>query len=420
VAAPDSVVQALEQALAAAPDDVDLRLHLAQVLIDRDEPDRSLEHARKALEQHPDRVEAFELAAIAAVRLGDQPLADRYQRGAQALGAPPPLEVPRPPVIPEVDETERFVTAEGLDADHPANGGSRDAVEAGVERPEVRLDDVGGLEDVKRQLRASFLGPMQNPELRAMYRKSLRGGLLLYGPPGCGKTFLARALAGELGAAFFAVGLHDVLDMWLGSSERNVHAIFDVARRNSPCVLFIDEIDALGQKRAHLQHSAGRNVVVQLLNEMDGANFDNEGVFVLGATNQPWDVDPALLRPGRFDRTVLVVPPDAPAREAILRYHLRDRPVERVDVGRLAKDSDGLSGADLAMVCESAAELAIEASVSSGTPRPIGHADLDAALRGAVPSTRTWFEGAKNYVQFANEGGRYDDLLAYMRARRMV
>src|SRR4030095_9551303 len=111
-----------------------------------------------------------------------------------------------------------------------------------------------------------------------------------------------------------------------------------------PCVVFFDEIDALGQQRAHLQHSAGRNVVVQLLNEMDGAQFDNQGFFVLGATNQPWDVDSAMLRPGRFDRTILVVPPDEDAREAILRYHLRDRPIEHVDVRKLARGSHGPSG----------------------------------------------------------------------------
>src|SRR5262245_4364317 len=165
---------------------------------------------------------------------------------------------------------------------------------------------------------------MRSPELRQMYGKSLRGGLLLYGPPGCGKTFLARAVAGELGANFYAVGLHEVLDMWLGQSEHNLHELFVRARRNNPCVLFLDEVDALGQKRSHLSRSAGRNVVVQLLAELDGMGADNEGVFVLAATNQPWDVDPALRRPGRFDRTILVVPPDLDARRKILEVHMRE------------------------------------------------------------------------------------------------
>jgi SpoVK/Ycf46/Vps4 family AAA+-type ATPase len=115
--------------------------------------------------------------------------------------------------------------------------------------------------------------------------------VLLYGPPGCGKTFLARAVAGELGARFFALGLNDVLDMWLGESERRLHDAFAAARRAAPCVLFLDELDALGQKRSHLRRSAGRNVVNQLLAELDGAQADNEGLFVLAATNHPWDVD---------------------------------------------------------------------------------------------------------------------------------
>ena len=142
----------------------------------------------------------------------------------------------------------------------------------------------------------------------------LRGGLLLWGPPGCGKTFLARAVAGELGARFATVGLHHVLDMWLGNSEKQLHEFFEMARRSTPCVLFFDELDAIGHSRMDLGRSAARNVVAQLLVELDGVEHSNEGIFVIGATNQPWDVDPALRRPGRFDRTMLILPPDTPAR----------------------------------------------------------------------------------------------------------
>ncbi len=124
--------------------------------------------------------------------------------------------------------------------------------------------------------------------------------------------------------------------MWLGQSERNLHQIFRAARQSAPVVLFFDEIDALGRRRSQLSHGAGRNVVNQLLAELDGVEANNEGVFVLGATNHPWDVDTVLLRPGRFDRTVLVLPPDRPAREAIIRHHLKGRPVDRIDVGQIA------------------------------------------------------------------------------------
>ena len=191
--------------------------------------------------------------------------------------------------------------------------------------------------EVKQRLEAAFLAPMRNPELRRLYGKSLRGGLLLYGPPGCGKTFIARAVAGELGARFIAVSFADIIDMFVGQSERNIHELFEIARRNAPCVLFLDEVDAIGQKRSQLRHTPMRSAVNQLLLELDDVSGNNEGVFLLAATNHPWDVDSALRRPGRFDRTLLVLPPDAAAREGVFRYHLKDRPVAGIDLAKLAK-----------------------------------------------------------------------------------
>ncbi|GAB7037507.1 MULTISPECIES: ATP-binding protein [Catenuloplanes] len=285
----------------------------------------------------------------------------------------------------------------------------------------LTLADVGGMREVKERLEAAFLAPMRNPELRRLFGKSLRGGLLLYGPPGCGKTFIARAVAGELGARFLNVAISDVLDMWLGTSERNMHEVFATARRMAPCVIFLDELDALGGKRSRAATNGMRTTVNQLLTELDGVDgAKNEGVFVLAATNVPWDVDVALRRPGRLDRTILVLPPDAPARAAILEYHLRDRPIENVDLAKLVKATDGLSGADLAHLCESAAERALLDSARSGTVRMIGMPDLLAAAKATVPSAEPWFAAARNVAMFANEGGMYDDLLAYLKARRRL
>jgi len=289
-----------------------------------------------------------------------------------------------------------------------------------VEHPALRLSDVGGMEQVKARLDAGFLAPLRNPELRKAYAKSLKGGLLLYGAPGCGKTFLARALAGELGASFVNVAFSDVLDMYLGQSERNLHETFQTARRHAPCVLFLDEVDAIGQKRSLLRNSAMRSTVNQLLVELDDIAGANEGIFVLAATNAPWDVDPALRRPGRLDRTLLVLPPDAVARDTILRYHLKDRPIAAVDIPELVKATEDYSGADLAFVCEVAAEKALLDSAQSGHIRMIGMPDLRAALREVRPSTGPWFDSARNVAQFANEGGTYDDLLAYLRKHKML
>ena len=169
----------------------------------------------------------------------------------------------------------------------------------------------------------------------------------MYGPPGCGKTHLARATAGEIKARFLAVGIHDVLDMYLGQSEQKLHEMLDLARANTPCVLFFDEVDALGANRRDMRQSAGRQVINQLLAEMDGLNGSNEGVLILAATNAPWHLDPALRRPGRFDRVLFVPPPDDLARSAILQIMLAGKPLEQVYLKRLARETDQFSGAYL-------------------------------------------------------------------------
>jgi SpoVK/Ycf46/Vps4 family AAA+-type ATPase len=288
-------------------------------------------------------------------------------------------------------------------------------------KPEVTFADVGGLDDVKQRLNRSFLLPLKQPEVFAKFGKSVRGGLLLYGPPGCGKTFIARALAGEIGARFVSIGLSDVLDMWLGESERKLHELFENARRAAPTVLFLDEVDALGQRRTQLKHSAGRNIVNQLLAEMDGVDSANKDLFVLGATNHPWDLDPALRRPGRFDRMVFVPAPDIQARERILSMRLAKRPTAAtLDLKGLAQRTDGFSGADLAGLVDAATELAFERTVEAGREHPVDDALLAQAMKDARPSTQPWLETARNYALYANEGGSYDDLLAYLKSRRLA
>ncbi|GAA1583620.1 tetratricopeptide repeat protein [Streptomyces globosus] len=435
--APESpLIRSLRTAVDAAPEDVPLRLHLAEMLLAAGRHDAAVAEAAAALQHAPGDGAARELMVRA---MGIPAPSDPASRDTSTPPEPPAsveaaaAERPAAPDTPsprpgfdwraaeqEVDGIVEPRFAEPVTADGSGDPGDADAWDATAPGT-VRLADVGGMQEVKDRLEAAFLAPMRNPELRKLYGKSLRGGLLLYGPPGCGKTFIARAVAGELGASFLSVSVGDVLDMWIGNSERNMHEVFQTARRQAPCVVFLDELDALGGKRSRTQHSGMRNTVNQLLTELDGIDSAaNEGVFVLAATNVPWDVDVALRRPGRLDRTLLVLPPDATAREAILRYHLRDRPIEAVDLGRLVKATDGLSGADLAHVCESAAESALLDSARSGVIRMIGTKDLLDAARSVVPSTEPWFAAARNVAMFANEGGMYDDLVTYLKKRRKL
>ncbi len=406
-----AVLSALEGAVAAAPDNDTLRFHLFDLLLGAGNPQRALELCTEVLAKRPDHVLALEKAAYACDLTGETQRAESYRRLANALA---PRSMPDAKEEEEDDEPPKAVPLRVI-----SGGADQERGRFEVEPSDIRLSDVAGMDEVKRRLDLAFLAPMRNPEIRKMYGKSLRGGLMLYGPPGCGKTFIARATAGELGAKFMAIGISDVLDMWLGSSERNLHEIFETARRSVPCVLFFDEVDALGRKRNQMRNFAG-NVVNQLLAELDSVGANNEGVFVLAATNHPWDVDAALRRPGRFDRVLLVLPPDKAAREAIIRLNLRERPAGDIDAAWIASKTEDFSGADLAHLCESAAELAMEESLTTGKARPILQADFKRALNQVKPSTRAWFDTARNYAQFANEGGVYDDLLAFMRSRRLL
>ena len=289
-----------------------------------------------------------------------------------------------------------------------------------VETVTSTLADVGGMQSVKDRLTMAFLAPLRNPEIRKLYGKSLNGGLLLYGPPGCGKTYIARALAGEVGAAFMSIRISDILGQYFGESEGNLHDIFETARANAPVVLFLDEIDAVGLKRSAAISSYMRALTNQLLMELDGIGSDNEGVFILAATNTPWDVDPALRRPGRFDRCVAVLPPDGPARQAVLYHHLKSRPVEGIDMGYLVQRTDGFTGADLAHLVDSAVEYAMMDSVRTGNVRMVTMQDFLRALEQIRPSAGPWFITARNIVEYGNRDGQYDDLAEYMKANNLM
>jgi SpoVK/Ycf46/Vps4 family AAA+-type ATPase len=406
-----NLVDALRRAVEAAPDDTELRIHFAELLIAAGHSDDATAQLGIALGQQPANARVHELLRRA---LGVAPTKANPEASAQTTNQVAPPSFDWSSAESEVADIVGPAFVDDEESEDVAHSSMLD------ERPVLRLADVGGMGEVKKRLENSFLLPLRNPELSKLYSKSLRGGLLLYGPPGCGKTYIARAIAGELGAKFFTISIADILDPFLGKSERNLHDIFQYARRHAPCVLFIDEVDALGQRRNSMTSDLLRGVVNQMLTELDGVSQDNEGVFVLAATNQPWDVDPALRRPGRLDRTVLVVPPDEDARAEIFRHHLEGRPVENVELKKLAKASDGLSGADIAYVCELASEFALEASVASGTARMIGMPDLLAALAEVPASTVAWLSSARNFVEYGQEDPAFDELRKFLRKSKRL
>lgn len=412
----DIVIQSLLVAISAQPQSVELRLHVVPLLVEAGRDEEAMSQINEVLSLQPANLEALKLGAPCARRLGDLTRAVAFEQilnamqmqAAQSMIDSMGLAEDPAEMVEEAD----FGFEEPL-VEEPRNG-------LDFERPELTLDDVKGLTHVKERLNMAFLAPLRNPEMRKLYGKSLKGGLLLYGPPGCGKTFLARAVAGELGAKFLNLSYTDVADMYHGESERKLHELFQAARRSQPCVIFIDEIDAMGKKRSLQRNSFASTVINQLLTELDGVQYDSEGLFIIAATNHPWDVDSALRRPGRLDRTLLVLPPDKPARAEIARSNLAERPTQGIDVDWIAGQTEGFSGADVSHLVETATEFALSDSLKTGKVRPIDMNDFKKALKSVRQSTLSWFETAKNHAIFANEGGYYDDLLDYLKSRRMI
>jgi AAA+ superfamily predicted ATPase len=446
MATPDPLAP-LREALAVSPTNVPLRLHLAEALLAAgrgdeaeavckegvgrlpSEPRLKLALARAFLSQGKYSAgvvvceevlraggppETHLLHARLLLRSGDADAAARAYRNG--IDADPDLADPELAAQLGVDPAEEGEPGE--DGRVPIGiGPGEGEVRGEVERPRITFADVGGMDPVKEEVRLKIIYPLQHADLYRSYGQSAGGGLLLYGPPGCGKTHLARATAGEVKAGFMAIGLHDVLNMWFGNTEKNLHALFQQARRNRPCVLFFDEVDALAANRADFRQSTTRQIINQFLGELDGMEASNEGVLILAATNAPWHMDPAFRRPGRFDRILFVPPPDTSARAAILALHCRGKPQADLDSAAVARATNEFSGADLKAVIDRAVEAKLREAMRTGVPKPLTTKDLLAAAGAVKPSTREWFADARNYALYANAGGQYDDLAEYLKGR---
>jgi transitional endoplasmic reticulum ATPase len=310
---------------------------------------------------------------------------------------------------PEVDDLGRIrQSAEPVEDNEPL---------IKMEKPDIDFSAVGGMEDLKEQIRLKIIEPLKHPEIYKAYGKAVGGSILMYGPPGCGKTYLAKATAGEVDAGFMPVGIHDVLDMWYGNSEQKLHSLFENAREHAPCVLFFDEVDALGASRADMRQSAGRVLINQFLSELDGIDNSNDGVLILAATNAPWQLDPAFRRPGRFDRMLFVPPPDEPARASILRVMLAEKPTQDVDYDTIARKTPKFSGADIMGMIDVAIEKKLRDAMKAGVPSPLTTKDLLKAAKSVKASTLPWFASARNYALYSNEGGAYDDIADYLKLK---
>ena len=443
---PEETIGALRAALSASPNNVALRQHLAETLLGFGRLAEAEKEFRDALGLAPDHhglklglarsfhqqgknshalviiedlvkrtgapARAFVLHAKLLAGIGEVEQAIRqYRSGVEADAAVADIAFASRLGInahPEKDE----VFEGKVRASHEEDPGPQ---EQEIKRPKIAFKDVGGMDKVKDEIRIKIIHPLTHPELYQAYGKASGGGILMFGPPGCGKTYLARATAGEIKAGFIAVGINDVLDMWIGNSERNLHALFEQARRNAPCVLFFDEVDALGASRGDMRQHAGRQLINQFLSEMDGVKSSNEGVLILAATNAPWHLDSAFRRPGRFDRILFVPPPDNAARAEILRLQCAGKPLEDIDYEHVAKRAENFSGADLKALVDVAVEKKLRDAMKTGKPAPLTTKDLTAAAGALKPTTKEWFATARNYALYSNQGGVYDDILQYLK-----
>lgn len=401
----DSFLEVIAREVTADPSNLALREDFVTLLLEQDP-------GRAATEL--DAFEAF-CGDPARVRL----LRARLMAARLRASNPPPAAPPAPVARPARSEPSPVPAP--ADEDRQDSGAPGSASLWDAERPAVTLANVAGLAEVKQHLDTVFLAPLRNPELAAAFGQKPGGSLLMYGPPGCGKTFIARAIAGDLGASFIHVTLADLLSKWIGESEKAIQSVFRNARAAAPCVIFFDEFDALGGRRT----SGGggsqtmRMLVTQLLEELDGVDSANDGVYFLAATNRPWDIDPALRRPGRIDKTVLVLPPDAVARAAIVQVALEGKPAGDVDVVAVAAATEGFSGADLSHATTTVLRQAMAESMRCGELVPVTTDALLAAASDVTPSTMSWFDQVAPVLEYGVDDGTFDQLRAYRVKRGM-
>ncbi len=282
-----------------------------------------------------------------------------------------------------------------------------------AKKPTRSFKDVGGLEKVKDSIKLKIVEPLKRPEIFKYFGKKMGGGILMYGPPGCGKSLIAEATAGECNATFFNIKASDLKSKYVGETERNIAKLFKEARQHQPSIIFFDEFESIGAERTS-SNPYDRSMVSQLLAETDGVGNKDQQILLIAATNEPWSVDLALRREGRFGTGIFVPPPDLKAREEILKILLKDKPVEEnVDVQLLAQATEGYSGADLEEMCNGATESAIKDCLTKNKLRQISVSDFKEVLKRKAPSSPLWLKKAWGWVDRNREHDFFKELVDF-------
>lgn len=310
-----------------------------------EEYEKAVDDFTKVIELKNDFAEAYHLRGLAQEYAGN--MSEAIEDYEKALELNPGLSEAKA----HLQDAKAKKDQEGK-----GEGGKETSIKM-LQRPDMNFKDVAGMKKTKEEIKESIVYPMMNPELARKYGKLGGGGILMYGPPGCGKTYIVKASAGECNAGFVNAKLSDLLDMYVGNTEKNIHKVFELSRKHSPCILFFDEVDAIGGRRDQQEGQQYMKMAVnQLLYEMDGVEAHNENVLTIAATNAPWDVDPALRRSGRFSKTLYIPEPDLTSRIAIIKIHAKKRPMAKlIPFWLLGLATVGYASSDLKAIVEEAA-----------------------------------------------------------------
>jgi len=284
-----------------------------------------------------------------------------------------------------------------------------------AEKPGIKFVDIAGLEEVKENIKEAIVYPFKYPEEYRYFGVKPGGGILLYGPPGCGKTMLAAAAAAECDAIFINLKVSDIKDKYVGESEKNIKEVFATAQSYDKAILFFDEIDSLAGERSASSEGHERSLVSELLAQMDGLEAKDavRKYLVLAATNRPWDVDIALRRPGRFDTTVFVPHPDFEARRKILELNLRGKPLSpKVNLDEIARRTEGYASAEITAICQRAAKIPLRERIRERKPRrQLTMADFEQALKNQRTVLASWYVKATKELVGSDQVDMFGELI---------